>query len=251
MSEIAVALGRYMHFHYQLLYRWNHHWKGEDIGHNAVHERMEVEYCCAWWRNHHPAVLRQICICSSHCGCDGGEWCKHRCRKTSSTGKDAFDEYHCVLATWCVTTSLRSVSTVPLRLTPLEARLSSENAAPLFTVSKQGSYHSGRIFLILLPTFATWSIALFFFNILWITKSIPHLHSARRADCQAPSQDSPTPVACFMGVILCQLRTICELCIPIRYRPSEIMAEYKRNSKDKRVRYDCRAQVELCLWWTA
>jgi len=73
MSELEVTLDRYMHSCCRLLYRWNHRWKGEEKGRDAVHERMEVEYYRAQSRNHHLAVFRLIRILSLLCGRDGGE----------------------------------------------------------------------------------------------------------------------------------------------------------------------------------
>ena len=59
-------------------------------------------------------------------------------------------------------TMLRSVSLVFHVLIPLHAGFSLENSAPQFTESKKGSYHSCRISLILLHTFAKCLITLSF-----------------------------------------------------------------------------------------
>jgi hypothetical protein len=56
-----------------LLYRWNHRRKCEEKRHDAVRERIAVEYYRAQSQNHHLAVVWLIRILSFLCGCDGGE----------------------------------------------------------------------------------------------------------------------------------------------------------------------------------
>jgi len=73
VSELEVALDPYTHSRCRLLYRWNHRRKGEEKGHDAVHERMEVEYYHARSQNHHLAVVWLIRILSFLCGRDRGE----------------------------------------------------------------------------------------------------------------------------------------------------------------------------------
>jgi len=72
VSKLEVALDRYTHSRCRLLYRCNHHRKGEKKGRDAVHERMEVEYYRAQSQNHHLAVVQLIPILSFLCGRDGG-----------------------------------------------------------------------------------------------------------------------------------------------------------------------------------
>jgi hypothetical protein len=43
-SELVVAPDQYTYPHCQLLYRWNHRRKCEEMGHNAVTEQIGVEY---------------------------------------------------------------------------------------------------------------------------------------------------------------------------------------------------------------
>jgi len=78
----------------------------------------------------------------------------HRAVKTPLT------KIHVWLAKWNVPTMLRSISMVVQVLIPLHASWSSEKAAPRFTFSKKGPYHSYRISLILIHTFAKCLITL-------------------------------------------------------------------------------------------
>jgi len=64
-------------------------------------------------------------------------------------------EIHVLLAKWHVAKMFKSVSMVFELLISLQAGSSWDKAAPRFTFSQMGSYHSGRISLILLYTFAT------------------------------------------------------------------------------------------------
>ena len=73
MSELEVALDRYTYSRCRLLYRWNGGLKGEENGHDAVHERIEVESYRARSQNHHLAVVRLIRKQSFLCGRNGGE----------------------------------------------------------------------------------------------------------------------------------------------------------------------------------
>jgi len=65
-----------------------------------------------------------------------------------------------LLAKWDVTTKVRSISIVILLPIPLEVGWTMETAAPRFTSSKIGFYHSHRISLILFRTFAKCLIVL-------------------------------------------------------------------------------------------
>jgi len=73
VSELEVALDRYMYSRCRLLHRSNYHRKGEEQGHDVVHKRMEVEYYRARSQNHHLEVVWLIRIISFLCSRDGGE----------------------------------------------------------------------------------------------------------------------------------------------------------------------------------
>ena len=86
------------------------------------------------------------------------------------------------------------------------------------------------------------------YNITSNNQSIPHLHSARHGDRFAPSQHPPMPTSWFMVVTVYSVRTIPERCILLGCQPSNVIAGYKNWSKNRYVRYDCRACVEISLW---
>ena len=73
VSELEVVLDRYTLARGWLLHCWNYGSKREEMGRDAVHEQMEVEYYGSRSRNHHLAVVRLIRILSFLCGCDRGE----------------------------------------------------------------------------------------------------------------------------------------------------------------------------------
>jgi hypothetical protein len=160
VSAPEVALDRYTHSQGGLLYRWNHLWQGEEKGRDVFPERIEVEYYHARSQNHHLAVVRLICILSFLCGRNSGEWCQHWCRNMSSSSKDTIDQDQCFLSKMncCNNVKNRLDSLLPTHI--ITSRLSSDQAAPRFTFSKKGSYHSCRISLILLHTFAKCLLAL-------------------------------------------------------------------------------------------
>ena len=74
--------------------------------------------------------------------------------------KTLLTKIHVSLARFKVSTKLRIISMVLWLLIPRQACWSSETAAPRCTLSNEGSYHSRRMSLILLHTFAKCSIAL-------------------------------------------------------------------------------------------
>jgi len=154
VSELEVTLDRYMHSSIRLRYRWTHCQKGEEECRDAVHERMEVEYNRARLQNDRQAVVWLISRLFFLCRHDGGVWCKRRGGSTSSSSNDAVDKDPCVLS------KMKCCNNVTKRLDGLAAThtiwswLSSEEAAAQCTSSKPGSYHSHRISLILLRTFA-------------------------------------------------------------------------------------------------
>jgi len=76
--------------------------------------------------------------------------------------KTLLTNIHVSLAKCNVATTLRSVLMVLELLIPLQTGQSSEKAAPQFTFSKKGPYHSHKISLILLHMFAKCLIALSF-----------------------------------------------------------------------------------------
>ena len=171
MSELEVALDRYTHSRCQLLYHWNHRRKGEEKCCDAVHEQKEVEYYGARSHNDHLPVVRLISILSFLCGCDGGEWWKCRCRSMSSSSKDTVDEDLCFVSKMKCCNKVKKHLAGLVANDTITCRLASENAAPRYTFSNKGSYHSRRISLIVLHTFAKSLIAL----------SISSSHGSRKA----------------------------------------------------------------------
>ena len=121
---------------------------------------MEVEYYHARSQNHHLAVVRLLRVLSFPCGHNRGEWCKCRCRSTSSSSKDTVDEYLCFVSKRKCCDKVKKRLDGLLATYAITSRLSSEKAAPQCTFSNKGSYHSRRISLILLHTFAKCLITL-------------------------------------------------------------------------------------------
>jgi len=154
VSKLEVALDRYTHSCCRLLYHWNHRPKGGKRRRDVAHERLEAEYYRARSQNHHLAVVRLIRILSFLCGRDGGEPCKCRCRSRSSSSKDTVDEDSCFVSRIDCRNYVKKHLNALLPTHTIASWLSSEKAAPRHTFSKKGSYHSRRISLILLQTFA-------------------------------------------------------------------------------------------------
>jgi len=44
MSSLEVTQDQQRHFRGQFLYHCNHHWKGEENGHEVVREQINAEY---------------------------------------------------------------------------------------------------------------------------------------------------------------------------------------------------------------
>jgi len=83
-----------------------------------------------------------------------------RCRSTSSSSKDTVDEDPCFVSKMNCRNNVKKRLDGLLPTHTITSRLSSEKAAPRFTFSKKGSYHSRRISLIVLHTFAKCLLAL-------------------------------------------------------------------------------------------
>jgi len=149
-----------MHCRCRLLYHCNHHWKCEGKCHDAVTERMDVEYYRAWMSNHHLAVDWLRRILAFLCDCDGGEWWQSQWRWMSSCSKKPSTNIHDSVITRNVAAMIRSVSMLIEVLIPWRAGWALEKAAPRFTFSKTDSYCSHKISLILLHSFGKCSISL-------------------------------------------------------------------------------------------
>jgi len=123
---------------------------------------MEAEYFCVRSHNQYLVILRLIFIRSflvvttelSDVSLDAAVG--HQAVKTPWTN------IHVSFAKWNVTTMLRSIRMAFQLLIPLQAGWVLEKAGLQVICSKTGSYHSSRISLILLHTFAKWLIALTF-----------------------------------------------------------------------------------------
>ena len=101
-----------------------------------------------------------------------------------------------------VATALKCVSKGFQQLIPFQANWSSEKATPPFTLFKRGSTTVVG-FLSSSLTHLQMSNCSHIFNIPWMSKIIPHLHSAHYGDCFAPSYIPPTPSAWCMVVTIC------------------------------------------------
>jgi hypothetical protein len=73
MSEMDVALARKTRSRCQHLFPSNHGQRGQETGHIAVQQQIEVEYCGAQSENQHLAVVWVIHIQSFLSGLKGGE----------------------------------------------------------------------------------------------------------------------------------------------------------------------------------
>jgi len=78
----------------------------------------------------------------------------------SSSSKDTVDEDPCFVSKMNCRNNVKKRLDGPLPTHTIPSWLSSEKAAPRFTFSKKGSYHSRSISLILLHTFAKCLLAL-------------------------------------------------------------------------------------------
>jgi len=134
---------------------------------------MEVEYFRARSQTHHLAVVRLIIVLSCHCGRNRGECCKRRCRSMSSSSKVTVDEDPGLVNKLKCRNNFKKRLDSLLATYTSRSRLSSENAAPRSTVSKNGAYLPCWICLILLHMFARCLIA------LWISTSL----RSRQAYC--------------------------------------------------------------------
>jgi len=121
---------------------------------------MEVEYYRAQLQNHLLAVVQLIHILSCLCGHDGGERYKCQCMITSSSSKDNIEEDPWFVVKMKYSNNGKKRLNSHLATHTITSQLSSEKSAPGFTFSKQGFYHSRRISLILLHSFAKCLIAL-------------------------------------------------------------------------------------------
>jgi len=97
----------------------------------------------------------------SHCGRNRGEWCKRRCRSTSSSSTDTVDKDPCFGCKMKCRNNVKKCPDGRLATHTAASRLSSDHPAPPWTFSKAGSYSSRRISLIHLHMFAKCLIALF------------------------------------------------------------------------------------------
>jgi hypothetical protein len=127
---------------------------------HGVHKSMEVEYYHAQAPNHHLAGVRLIYILSLRCGGNIGGWCKHRHRSMSFSSKDTVDEDPWFVSRIKCLNNIKHHLNGDLCSHIITSRLTSEKAAPQFTFSKIGSYHSLWISLILLHSSAKYLVAL-------------------------------------------------------------------------------------------
>jgi len=155
--------------------------------------------------------------------------------------KTLLTNIHVLIAKWNVVTAIRSMLKVFWLVISSQCHWSSENAAPRFRFPNKGSFHSLRIYLILLHTLSKCVITHFRFNIWWITKFMPHLHLAHCSICFAPVEDPPTPISRFMVVRFGYVPPLHIPCSLHRYSPSDVIVAYKNLSNNKPVRYDCSA----------
>ena len=201
--ELEGTPDRYTHCCCRYLNRWNHPWKGEEKGHDVVHEPMEVQCYRARAQNHHPAVVPLINMLFFLCGGDGGQWCKRRCTSTSSSSKDTVDQDPCFSSKLKCRNMVEKCIDGHLATHIIKSRQFSETATPRFTVYQNvvlpiphdfciPPSHSCKVF--------NRSLNL---NPPWISKSIVHLRSARHGDCYAHSKDPPMPSAWVKVVTVC------------------------------------------------
>jgi len=188
---------------------------------------MKIAYYGARLQNDHLASVWLICILSFLCGCNRDEWCIGQCRSTFSSSKDTVDKYPSfVIKMKCCTNikkSLDSVSvthTITSRLVLGKSRTSiyffQNGILPLLYVFSHSPSQVCKVFNCSLILIISWS-----------SKSIAHLHSACCSNCFAPSQHPPTPIPWCIDVAFCEFHTVTELCILLRYWPSEVIAGYK------------------------
>ena len=241
MSELQVTLARDTFIHGRLLGHLTDCRNGEEKGYNAVHEWIEVEHIVL----DHKTINWQLFSWRAYYrllwGCDGGEWYMRRCRSMSSSRKDIFNQY-----TWFFS-KIQCPNNVKMHL---DSSLCTHTIASWQVFQKSCTS---------INFFRTWVLPLsldhyyppspicelfhrsLIVNLPWITESIRHLHSARHGECFAPSQHPPTLIAWFMVVTFGQVLILHELCILRRYEPRDVIAGYKKYSKDQWVRYYCRA----------
>lgn len=110
---------------------------------------------------------------------------------------------HVLLAEWNPPTTLRSAPTVILANYTIASRLvlgTSPTSIHVFhtvilPLLNHFSHHSSDV----------WKVfnRFFILNILWISKSIPHLHWTHCGDCLAPAHDPSMPIAWFMVFTFC------------------------------------------------
>jgi len=127
-----------MHCPCPLLYPWNHHRMGENIGSNVVPERIDVVYYHAQSDNHHLADVWLMCLLYSICGRDRDEWCEGRRRCRSSSSKDTVEEYQCCVSKMKCHNNIKKHPNIFQLLIPMPACWSLEKAAPQFTFPNRG-----------------------------------------------------------------------------------------------------------------
>jgi len=110
--------------------------------------------------NYQPAVRWWIHILSCLCSRDRGEWCKSRCRRTSSSSKDTADDDPLLVSKMKWRNKVQKHLDSDSATHTLSSGLDLGKAAPWLEISKKGSYHCCRISLILLHTFGKCLIAL-------------------------------------------------------------------------------------------
>jgi len=101
-----------------------------------------------------------MCILLFLWGCDGGEWCKCRCRRMSSSSKDTIDKNPCFISKVKCRKNVKNPLDGHLATHTISSWLSSEKVTPRFTFSKMGSYYFRRISLIFLHIFSKCLITL-------------------------------------------------------------------------------------------
>jgi len=142
-----------MHFCCQLLYCWNPCWKGEEKRCDSFQEQMEAAYYSKWGQSNELAVVCLIRIQSLLCGCNGGEWCKRRCRHTSCSSIIAVDRYPCIISKMKYRNKVKKCGVGVLATDTIASLMILGKAPPPFTFSPKGSYHLHGIYLILLHMF--------------------------------------------------------------------------------------------------
>jgi len=159
-----------MHCRSFLRYRWNHRRKGAVMGRYMVHQRMEVQYYCAWWQNHHLAVVQLIGLLSFACARSRGEWCQLQSRSTSSSSNDTVDEDPCFVRKMKCPYNVQKCLDGYLATHTFASQLVLGKSCTSIYFCQKGSYHSHRISLILFHTFAKCIITISISTSFWARK---------------------------------------------------------------------------------